>query len=120
MYQHVRSCVKNCGSLSEFFESNVGLLQGEITSPILFSFFINDLENELQSNPLNCISLDQISLYLILFADDAVIMSETPDGLQSSLNALEDYCETWNLTVNVKKTKIVVQIVIFQIQIYPL
>ena len=54
------------------------------------------------------ITLDQLSLYLILFADDAVIFSDTPEGLQLSLNKLQSYCETWNLTVNVDKTKIIV------------
>ena len=51
------------------------------------------------------ITLDQLSLYLVLFADDAVIFSDTPQGLQQSLNKLQQYCETWNLTVNVDKTK---------------
>ena len=54
------------------------------------------------------ITLNQLSLYLILFADDAVIFSNTPEGLQLSLNKLQSYCETWNLTVNVVKTKLIV------------
>ena len=32
---------------NNYFSSNVGLLQGECTSPILFSLFVNDLENAL-------------------------------------------------------------------------
>ena len=54
------------------------------------------------------ITLDQLSLYLLLFADDAVIFSETPEGLQKSLDNFEIYCQKWNLTVNVDKTKIIV------------
>ena len=69
-------------SLSDLFSSNVGLLQGEITSPIMFSLFVNDIEFSLQ-NGLNAgITLDQLSVYLLLFADDAVIFSETKEGLQ--------------------------------------
>ena len=54
------------------------------------------------------ITLEQLSLYLILFADDMVIISRTPEGLQLSLDRLQCYCETWNLSVNSDKTKIMV------------
>ena len=64
-------------------------------SPILFSLFINDIEQSLQTNLLDGISLDQITIFLLLFADDAVIMSDTKQGLQNSLNKLEAYCEKW-------------------------
>ena len=49
-----------------------------------------------------------MSIYLLLFADDAVIFSETIEGLQESLNNLAWYCDKWNLTVNIDKTKIMV------------
>ena len=42
-----------------------------------------------------------------MFADDAVILSDSIEGLQSSLNYLEMFCIKWNLTVNIDKTKIV-------------
>ena len=43
-----------------------------------------------------------------MFADDAVIFSETVEGLQTSIDNLRQYCDKWNLTVNISKTKIVV------------
>ena len=54
------------------------------------------------------LSIDQLQLYLFLFADDAVVFSETRERLQNNLINLENYCRKWNLTVNVPKTKIVV------------
>ena len=72
------------------------------------SLFINDLEIYLHENPNATISLDQLSLYLLLFADDAVIFSESVEGLQTSLDSLESYCKKWNLQVNISKTKIMV------------
>jgi len=108
MYNEVKLQVKHMNSLSDLFSSNVGLLQGEITSPIMFSLFVNDIEFSLQ-NGLNAgETLDQLSVYLLLFADDAVIFSETKEGLQQSLDNLEIYCNKWNLTVNIDKTKIMV------------
>ena len=51
IYSDVKSCAKNFGSLSEFFYSKMGLLQGEVILPLLFSLFINDLEINLHENP---------------------------------------------------------------------
>jgi hypothetical protein len=42
------------------------------------------------------------------FADDLVILSNTSGGLQNSLNKLEKYCFDWQLTVNTKKTKVMI------------
>ena len=52
-------CVKHMGSVSDLFESNVGLFQGVITSPILFSLFLNDIEMHLQENINMGITIDQ-------------------------------------------------------------
>ena len=45
---------------------------------------------------------------MLLFADDAVLVSETAKGLQNMLNSIETYCNKWNRTVNTDKTKIMV------------
>ena len=49
-----------------------------------------------------------IKLYLLLFADDTVIFAETAAELQSALNAMYLYCETWKLKVNAAKTNVVI------------
>ena len=45
MYQSIRSCVQKGNLISDFFISEVGLRQGENLSPLLFAFFINDMED---------------------------------------------------------------------------
>jgi len=62
------------------------------------------LQNRLDSG----ICLNDICLILLLFADDMVILSLTPEDLQLSLNNLSEYCVKWGLEVNVAKTKLVV------------
>jgi hypothetical protein len=49
-----------------------------------------------------------IKLYLLLFADDTVIFAETAAELQSALNAMYLYCETWKLKLNTAKTNVVI------------
>ena len=55
---------------------------------------------------------DDISMYLklwvILYADDTVLLSDNKDDLQLALNVFSNYCSQWKLQVNIKKTKIVV------------
>ena len=54
----------------------------------MFSIFLNDIEMQLAQGDNECITMKQLSVYLLLFADDAVIFSETPSGLQNLLITL--------------------------------
>ena len=108
MYQSVKSCVKHCNTYSDYFNIAVGLRQGEIISPIMFSLFVEDIEMFLQNRNSGGLLLHDICLILLLFADDMVIVGESPADLQLSLNNLYEYCNTWSLEVNISKTKIVV------------
>ena len=50
----------------------------------------------------------KLKLLILLHADDTVILSESPDDFQNSLNVFHNYCNQWHLTVNLTKTKVVV------------
>ena len=52
MYNKVKTCVRGCNSYSDFFDCVVGLKQGEVISPMLFSLFIEDLELFLQNDQM--------------------------------------------------------------------
>ena len=56
-----------------------------ILTEFIFSLFISDIETPLNENVDAGITLEQLSLYLILFADDMILFSDTPEGLQLSL-----------------------------------
>jgi hypothetical protein len=47
MYRRTRSYVKYSHQITPFFENHVGLLQGEMLSPLYFVLYVNDLEIEL-------------------------------------------------------------------------
>ena len=51
MYNTVKSCVKYKSSFSSFFESNIGLKQGDPSSPLLFMLFVNDIVEKHQFRP---------------------------------------------------------------------
>ena len=78
--------------------------QGNPLSPLLFNLYINDLFKNITSK--NPISLDNTNHFnALMYADDLIILSTSKEGLQSNLNALNDYCKKWKLDINYVKTK---------------
>ena len=49
-----------------------------------------------------------LKIFLLLYADDTVLMSENVDGMQTMLNVFSEYCNTWKLQVNIAKTNVVI------------
>ena len=122
LYDQAKSCVKKGGKLSDFFKCNAGVRQGENLSPLLFAIYLNDFEKFLKKHyfGLTHISLavkrelsdDDIELYVklfvLLYADDTIVLAESELELQAALNAVSVYCNDWHLTVNLTKTKIII------------
>jgi hypothetical protein len=49
-----------------------------------------------------------LKLFVLLYADDTVIMAESREDLQVRLNIFGEYCQKWKLKVNVEKNKILI------------
>ena len=121
MYKSIKSCVMDSGIQSDFFASHVGVRQGENLSPLLFALFLIDLDtfftkqkwdtldyiDKLYSDCKNNVSR-MLNLFVLLYADDTVIMAENECGMQRNLNLLNEYCNCNGLRVNIRKTKIMV------------
>ena len=118
MYSQIKSCVKdNNGNISNFFACELGVRQGENLSPILFSLYLNDFNDFLADhyNGLNYMCGEvlkhcqvYLKLFCLLYADDTILLAESPEELQLALNGLHKYCNKWSLSVNLDKTKIVI------------
>ena len=74
-------------------------------SPNVFIIYVNDLFSRLLSANSDPLSLDQIPVSALMYADDLVILSTTQEGLQKCLDELHKYCIEWKLEVNIDKTK---------------
>jgi len=108
MYFQVKSCVKCCNTYSEYVDYAIGLKQGKVISPILFSLFLDDQELFLQNGNDLGLSLDDLNFIRMFFADDMVIFRKNIEWLQNSLNILKSYCDKWGPEVNTSKTKVMV------------
>ena len=85
MYNSVKTCIKVNRSLTQYFDSYIGVKQGEPLSPLLFILFINDMSTSFYDDTVEAISIDELQVFLLLFADDTVLFSYTPQGLQTLL-----------------------------------
>ena len=47
-------------------------------------------------------------MFLLLYADDTIVLAECPEDLQRALDILKIYCEFWGLDINVRKTKVMI------------
>ena len=57
---------------------------------MLFSLFINEIASSVEQQGMHGIQLllGLVEIFLLLFADDIVLISDTPRGLQNQLDVL--------------------------------
>ena len=108
MYQNTNCRVKYSNGTSKVFPSSCGVKQGDVLSPLLFNIFINGITDKLEVPETEPVVLGESRISALLYADDIVLLSSTPSGLQKSLDVLGDFCDTWKLKVNTDKSKIMV------------
>ena len=99
---------------SFFFICNIGVRQVENLSPLLFSIYLHELKSlilrkcsglkgieNLQREHLHEKIVTYFKHYILLYADDTVILAENPKDLQASLDEMKKYCDSFDLHINV-------------------
>lgn len=104
LYEDNLSAVWDGAERSDWFQTTSGVKQGCLLSPLLFSLFLDDLTSFLPGG----ISFAGTDIKALLYADDIVIFAETPNMLQIMINKLQLYCQLWSLTVNTRKSKVMI------------
>ena len=89
------------GQASDYMNSFGSLPHGSILAPLLFLIFLNDIENDIQSN-------------ISLFADDVSLLKnfqnciDLEQTLNSVLNTLNNWALKWGMEFNPSKTEIMI------------
>lgn len=112
IYEQATMTVRTANGYTKRYEVAEGVLQGELTSPLLFSLYISDIDDifkALEANGVRGININHKTvMHVLAYADDMVILADSPTQLQKKLDALHEYCSINGLTVNVSKTKILI------------
>jgi hypothetical protein len=111
IYADVPMTISAPGLEDRVIHTTQGLKQGCPLSPTLFSLYISDFEQRVLGAAQRGAALDLPQLAAravppLLYADDMALLATSAAGLQQQLHLLEQFCTDRGLTVNLKKTKV--------------
>jgi hypothetical protein len=106
---------RKCGvvwekEVGEWFDMESGVAQGCPLSPVLFSLYINDIALDIREKG-GGVQYGDVRVSVLMYADDMVLMADTKEGLQRSINLAYEYSKRWRFLFNVGKDK--TEIVVF-------
>ena len=109
VYSNLRANLRVSDKITARCLCNIGTRQGDLSSPIIFNLFIQELSTLIRENcPGICIT-DEISpIPCLLYADDVAHCADTVNNLQLQLNKLSEFCHETKISVNLNKTEIMV------------
>ena len=95
--------------MTNVFQSNQGVKQGCILSPLLFNIFLADIVQRFEIQKCEAIEIGESKkISCLLWADDMVLLSKSDDGLKNMLSELSRYVEENHMEINKDKTKCMV------------
>ena len=105
IYEGVESCVEVNGTKSEWKGSTVGVRQGCVISPTLFSIFINGMAEDLRRANKG-IKWKGKTFNILMFADDVVLVAEKEEDMHHMLGRAYEYSRRHRFKFNASKCKI--------------
>ena len=103
-YADLQCRVRWGDTLSEWFEIKAGVRQGGILSPTLYCIYVDSLVQILKDAGIGCHIRDSF-ISILLYADDMCLVAPSLKGLQRLLRLTENFCSTWDIMLNPKKSK---------------
>ncbi|RYA67266.1 hypothetical protein DD598_28985, partial [Enterobacter cloacae complex sp. 2DZ2F16B1] len=108
LYERVTGRVRCPGGFSETIASTIGVKQGCPLSPTLFGLYIDEISDYILRAGGEGSDLAGTPVHIMLYADDIVLISDSPEGMQRHLDALHRFAQESGLSVNLGKTKVMV------------
>ena len=113
MMKHMTECARSAVMLvdretSKYVDILQGVAQGCTLSPNLFKVYINDMAVAVEPAKQVVTMGEDTAVSGLMFADDFVLISETPEGLQQQIEKALKYTRKWRVTANVEKCATVI------------
>ena len=109
IYSNDIACIKVDNYLTPSFIANQGVKQGCILSPTLFNIFLADFQPLIETDACDPVQINvRTNLGCLIWADDILLLSKSKEGLQNMLSVLNTYSKNNGMSLNIKKTKIMV------------
>ena len=110
MYTAIKAVIKQGYEKSPEINCSQGVRQGCLLSPLLFSLLVAEIAYHVAGGGRAGYQLipGAQEIFALLFADDIVLLSLTPIGLQTQINNLKMAAESLGLVVNLQKSRIMV------------
>ena len=96
MYENITTAVKVKDKASEEFEVKVGMHQGSVLSPLLFTIVLDALSQNFRGG----------LPWKLFYADDLVLLKESEESLLEKIRKWKTGLESKGLKVNAGKTKV--------------
>ena len=106
LYEKTEVCIRVNGYLTDWFSNILGVRQGDGLSPTLFSLYINDLLTDIKNASCG-VDIDGENVSVLAYADDIVVLSDSPHKLERMLEILDSWCNKWKLKINGAKSQVV-------------
>ncbi len=106
LYSGTSACILLNNLVTPWFNTTSGVRQGDSLSPTLFALYINDLIDEINALGKG-ILINGRRVSALVYADDLVIISESTEDLNVTLEKVNTWCKQWRILVNKEKTKAV-------------
>ena len=107
MYTENRMHIRLDDGLSQPFVTTTGVFQGCNMSPLLFNLYTSQLP-KVYDDMCDPVFVNNKPVHVLAWADDTVVFSLSEAGLRRSIDKTVSYYQDLGLSVNVKKTKVMV------------